>query len=429
MTAPLFRTEALAASRTGWLGMPAPATASVLWLATLLAIAAAVALTVFLILGEYTRRARVAGRLVPDLGLATVAAPTAGVVDRIFQQEGARVEAGAPLLLVRMPRALATGTDALDALRDGLRQRRLGLQRRDDAQAAQHAVQLAGYQGQLAAARRELAQIGVEAGHRREQLRIARENLARYERVAEARYVSQVQLHQQRQAVLELAGQEQALLRQSNTIRRDVLRLEQALRELPALRAAERAGHALELADLERERIDHEAAGERLLRAPVAGLVAHRMIEPGQAVQPGQPLLSLLPRTSRLQARLQVPSRAIGSIAPGDRVLLRYAAYPHQKFGHHGGRVLRISRSAADADAASGMRSAPDAPGADDTHYRVLVALDRQDILAYGRREPLRPDMRLEADILGERRRLYEWLLEPLYALRGRLSAASAGAG
>ena len=33
--------------------------------------------------------------------------------------------------------------------------------------------------------------------------------------------------------------------------------------------------------------------------------------------------------------------------------------------------------------------------------------------------QPLHPGMLLEADILGERRRLYEWLLEPLYALRG----------
>jgi membrane fusion protein len=29
--------------------------------------------------------------------------------------------------------------------------------------------------------------------------------------------------------------------------------------------------------------------------------------------------------------------------------------------------------------------------------------------------------MRVEADILGERRKLYEWLLEPLFSLTGEL--------
>ena len=48
-------------------------------------------------------------------------------------------------------------------------------------------------------------------------------------------------------------------------------------------------------------------------------------------------------------------------------------------------------------------------------------------MLAYGRPEPLRPGMLLEADILGERRKLHEWLLEPLYSLRGRDGVAAAG--
>lgn len=58
-------------------------------------------------------------------------------------------------------------------------------------------------------------------------------------------------------------------------------------------------------------------------------------------------------------------------------------------------------------------------------YYRVLVALDQQAILAYGKREPLRPGMRLDADILGERRRLYEWILEPIYSIRGQVAVNS----
>ena len=136
-------------------------------------------------------------------------------------------------------------------------------------------------------------------------------------------------------------------------------------------------------------------------------------IEPGQAVQVGQPLMSLLPDGSQLQAQLLVPSAAVGFIEPGDRVLLRYQAYPYQKFGHHGGKVIRVSRSAITPTSENGQGTEP--------YYRVLVALDRQSITAYGKSEPLRPGMRLDADILGERRKLYEWVLEPLYSLHGKI--------
>jgi membrane fusion protein len=58
---------------------------------------------------------------------------------------------------------------------------------------------------------------------------------------------------------------------------------------------------------------------------------------------------------------------------------------------------------------------------AGEPYYRVVVALDLQSVMAYGKAEPLKPGMLLEADILGERRRLIEWVFEPLYSLNGHL--------
>ena len=71
------------------------------------------------------------------------------------------------------------------------------------------------------------------------------------------------------------------------------------------------------MAVLEQERVETRARGELVLTAPVDGVVSAQLARPGQAVQAGQPLLSLLPDDSPLQAELLVPSRAIGFIAPG----------------------------------------------------------------------------------------------------------------
>jgi membrane fusion protein len=412
---PLFRREVLDARRQSWLGAISLSQPLRWWVLTSVAIAMATTVVCLLFFGTYTQRSTVGGLLVPNLGLSSVVAPGNGVVARLLADEGAQVRAGQPLALIDLPRSTADGTDALDALREGLRARRDSTRAQGDAQARQIDAQITGAKQQIQGARKELAQIETELVTRRELERIGHETEQRYESVAAKQYISQVQLSQQRQSVLDLVNARQELERQAIQLRRNIAQMEQSLQELPMQRRSLVAGTEGQIASLEQERVQQEASGQLLLKAPVAGLVANRMIEPGQAVASGQVLLSLLPKGSRLQAQLLVPSRAIGFIAPGDEVRLRYQAYPYQKFGHHLGRVLRISRSAI---------TPPNASAGADQVYRVLVELKQQSILAYGKQEALRPGMLLEADILGERRRLYEWVLEPLYSLKGKVDGS-----
>ena len=414
MTDSLFRHEVLDAKRNSWLGGISLSQPLRLWALAVFAMLAASAIIGFLVLGEYTRRSKVAGQLVPDLGLSTIVSPTSGIASRLFPEEGDSVEADDALTLINVPRVTASGSDAWTVIRGGLETRRDSLAELGRSQAAQIDAQIQGIGRQRAAAERELAQIENEISTRREQVRIGKETTERYQRVADEKYVSQVQVNQQQQSWLELVNAQQGLERQATSIRRSLAQLDQTLRELPAQRQGLQASTSRDLAMLDQERIQQEANGELLIRAPLAGLIANRLIEPGQAVQAGQPLMSLLPAGSQLQAQLLVPSAAVGFIEPGDRVLLRYQAYPYQKFGHHGGKVIRVSRSAITPATGDGQTTEP--------YYRVLVALDQQSITAYGKPEPLRPGMRLDADILGERRKLYEWVLEPLYSLRGRTS-------
>ena len=40
---------------------------------------------------------------------------------------------------------------------------------------------------------------------------------------------------------------------------------------------------------------------------------------------------------------------------------------------------------------------------------------------AYGQTYPLKSGMLIDASIVLEKRRLYEWILEPLYSISGRI--------
>ncbi|MBB1088797.1 HlyD family efflux transporter periplasmic adaptor subunit [Lysobacter sp. SG-8] len=412
MTQPLFRPEVMQARRASWLGGISLAQPLRLWILTALAGFAALAIVLFLVFGTYTRRARVVGQLVPVKGMASVLAPATGIVTRMDTPEGGRVEAGETLAVVTVPRATVTGGDTLAALESRLQRRVTGLK---DARTAQQRLldaQAAGLSGQLGAARHELAQVATGIATRREQIRIAEETLGRLRELEDERYVSLLQIKQQESAALAQVGDMQALQRQATATRRLIAQLEQAISELPGQRDAQDAGFARDLALLEQEQVETLARGELAIVAPVSGVVATQMLKPGQAVQAGEVLMTVLPGDGTLEAELFVPSRAIGFIEPGDAVLLRYEAYPYQKFGHQPGQVSRVSRSTmATADGNGGAGGEP--------HYRINVTLDRQAITAYGKPEPLKPGMLLEADVLGERRTLIEWVLEPLYSIQG----------
>jgi membrane fusion protein len=418
MTDSLFRQEVLEARQNRWLGGIVLGQPLSLWLLTAFAVGAALLIVLFLIFGDYTRRTRVGGQLLPDQGIATVTAPVPGTLAEVRVEEGQRVQAGEVLAVLVMPRATLVGGDTHAALQAALAERQEGLVSGFASQREQLLAQQQGLAEQIAAVQSELRQIDAELNTRRAQYRLAQQTTQRLQELRARQFVTELQLQQQQAAELEQLGLVQALERQQLGLRRQWAQLQQAERELPARLAALDAAEQRDRAGLMQESVETSARAQKVIRAPLSGAVATRLGQPGQTVQAGQPLLSLLPAASRLEAHLLVPSRAIGFISPGDPVLLRYQAFPFQRFGHHRGRVERISRSALGTGELAALLGKAPASG---PYYRIVVALERQTVRAFGQDEALKPGMTLEADILGERRRLWEWVLEPLYTITGRL--------
>lgn len=414
----LFRREVLEAKRTSWLGGISLAQPLSAWMLTAAATVVALLVGLFLLMGTYTRRSTVTGHLVPSKGLATVLAPATGVVNHLDIAEGDRVIAGQSLAIITVPRATLGSGDTAVALEQRLQERQEGVEAAQHAQQQQLSVQLDGLRTQQAVAQRELAHIEAEVSTRREQVRIAHETLNRLRQLEGSQYVSVLQIKQQESAALAYTGEMQALQRQAIGTRRTIAQIEQALGELPSQRQASEAAYMRDVAQLEQERVQTEAQGALAIKAPVAGVVATQMVKQGQAVQAGQPLLSVLPGDGQLEAELLVPSRAIGFIEPGDKVQLRYQAYPYQKFGHQYGQVARISRSALNSGEL-GVLVGNAQQG--EPFYRVTVALRNQTVMAYGKPELLKTGMLLDADILGDRRRLIEWIFEPLFSLKANV--------
>jgi membrane fusion protein len=123
----------------------------------------------------------------------------------------------------------------------------------------------------------------------------------------------------------------------------------------------------------------------------------------------------VLPQGAQLEAEIYVPSRSIGFVKPGMQVLLRYQAYPYQKFGQYRARVREVVDTSMLPQELGLPQNASSEP-----LYRIRLALDSQTIQAYGKHLPLKSGMVVDASIHLDHRRLYEWILEPLFSITGR---------
>jgi membrane fusion protein len=286
---------------------------------------------------------------------------------------------------------------------------------RDETRAASRAEQAA-IAGRIAGLEAELLQLDgeVEAVAARESL--SRRSLARLDELGRRGFASPAQRQQKEEEALDLRSRRHSIARARLALERESAALRAEAAEAHSRSLAQLSALDAQVAALDQERIERRAQAEALVNAPAAGTVAAILVEPGQVVASGATLLTLLPEGSPLQAHLFAPSRAVGFIRAGQEVLLRYPAFPFQKFGSHRARVLSVSRTAI---APAELGFAP-ADGSREPLYRVKVALEAQTVAAYGRAEPLQAGMQVEADVLLDRRRLIEWVFEPVFSLAGR---------
>lgn len=411
----IFRPEVLESQRTSWVGeiqliRPLP----LAWL-TGAVVLAAVALGAFLTFGEYTRKVRVAGVLVPDRGVIRLVAPQDAVLLERRVADGAQVRAGEVLFVLSLDRAVASG-DTQAAVQRTLAARERSLAAAAEQQQTLYESQSTALSRRLADMQRERAALDAEAALAEKRIRLAEEAKARVESLRADNFVSSAQVQAKAEELLGLQAQLQAVERQRGVHLREVAALEAQRRDLPL-------EHSKKLGEIERERAElaqqgAESEGKRslVIRAPQDGVVSGLLAQPGQTVTPAVALASLVPAGARLQAHLYAPSSAVGFLRAEQAVLLRYDAFPYQKYGSQHGRIEQVSLAPLTAAEVGGLSAAPREP-----MYRIAVSLERQDVPAGGQARPLVPGMQLEADVPIERRRLVEWLFAPVLGIADRV--------
>lgn len=439
---PLFRPEVTAALGSQWMGsirLAQPLSASLI---AIVALVIAAVLVAYITFGSITKKARVTGITVPVGGQISVAAPNAGILLTSHVTEGEQVKAGQILFTLSTERQNSQGEiTALVAQQ---------LASRADSMAAEQRLRQSQYQEKKQALQQRLANLAQEhtqleqellLAQRRQQL--AQQSVAKYETLQGNGYVSAAQTQQKQEDLLDISTRLSTLQRSKTQLQANQIALQSELDSLSNSLATDLTQIERAKASLRQEAAENANRQAVQIVAMQAGTVSALTNQPGQAINAGQVLASLIPvdaktnnagnaskaEAASLEAHLYVPSRTAGFIQPGQEVLIRYAAFPYQKFGLHTATVVDVSRTPfAPAELPahlattilSNAQQAINGCNMNEALYRIKVRLHEQSINAYGQAQMLKPGMTLEADVIQDKRKIWEWVLEPVLAIKQR---------
>lgn len=416
MTTPLFRSEVLVAKKNDWLGEIILIRPTSFTFLTLAVAAMSALLLTYLFLGEYTRKAKATGYIAPAQGLIKVSPQQAGIVADLRVVEGQVVKQGQVLAVINTERATANGDAQAEITKQIAARRTLMAQDRDKL-TAYYAQQTRALTDRLVNLRTEIEQVERNLTLQQERIRITETMLATQRRLHAEKFISDLTLQQKEQDRLSDLSNLENLKRSRTSLLRDLANADAELKSLPFKRENDFSSTDRNLSALDQDRIEAESRRETLLVAPQSGVVTALATDRGKLAIAGQPILSILPEGSALQAELYIPARSAGFVREGSQTLLQYQAFPYQKFGTHEASVIKISRTAVAAN------ELPFPAPQGELFYVATVKLAKQTVTAYGKEQPLQSGMLVDANILLDKRTLFEWVFEPLYSISGRWGA------
>lgn len=379
---PLFRPEAAGDSKR-WLGElslahPLPVLRIVCTVLAILLLMAAI--LGWLALNQYSEAE---GELVWAGGTVAVSAPKDAIVSAIAGPEGQHVRKGERLVELRYEN-IAIGGDVTEQQRELLLAKRkllsdeLRLNERKLGEAQhRHRTLIASLSLQ-----RSRQQEGVRLSGKKAML--AADNSRRIDLLAADQLVSQIERNRSETELIQ-ARQAEVEARRGLELTRQLIADESAV--LAAARSeleTARLQTHREMNEIDMSVSRNSAESGVVLASPIDGIVAARLVEPGQPVKSGASLISVVPAGTPVQAHLRVPATVLAEMDTSVEIPLACDAYPYQKYGWLRGRIQSVSLAPV-----TGKDEPP--------MYRLVVTIDSIPDDATGRPVNISAGMRVKA--------------------------------
>ncbi|MFV8453078.1 HlyD family secretion protein [Vibrio campbellii] len=378
----------------------------------------------FIVFADYTRRDTLNGVVSPNGGIVKIQANDEGYVEKVSVTEGQRVQAGEPLYKINTERYDKFGQGVKQQIVTTIENQIALINERRNKELEKHQNQLEVIDDELVRLSEEAGILNIVVDLSEQELSLAQSLVDKQQVLVNRQFISAIELQRQKLELITLEAKVQTQRLSLQRLVREKAKLEETKETLQleldiALKEIDR-----QLQQMAQKKIEYFYQTDTQVISPVNGVVASIFVKEGHSVNKGQPLLVVIPEGEEPVVELYAPSRSIGFIQEGQDVRLRFDAFPYEKFGVQQGIVSSISKSAVSAEMLPNsplIQSQLSRTYGGVGLYQVRVKLDKPTITVYGEEQMFVPGMTLTADIELDTRKVYEWLLEPLYTIKGRM--------
>lgn len=413
----LFRDDVLNEQKNTWIGEIVLIRPLSFTFYSIFSLTIILVIIIFFMYGSYTKRSSVQGQLVPSNGLIKVYSTDTGIVLKKYVKEGQIIRKGDVLYEISLERIGLKG-NVQDAISSQVKLKNLSLQNEfNEVKVAQKSERLE-IQNTINTYKIDLNKINSLIEDQANKVNIAENILARYKPLLENDSITFEQYQQKQDNLLDQKLKLQEYIRDKGSILSNLKQQEIKIIGLSSIQNQHLEQLSRDITTTNQELTESQSKKDLTIKASVSGIATAVNVQEGQYINNSTILLSIIPQNSDLIAEFYVPSSMIGFIKAGQKVLLRYEAYPYQKFGHANGEIISVSKTSLLST------DLPDTAAIftkQTSIYIVKAKLNKQSIMAYGHQEKLQVGMTFDADVLQETRHLYEWVLEPLISISGKL--------
>ncbi|WP_246129027.1 HlyD family efflux transporter periplasmic adaptor subunit [Colwellia demingiae] len=383
-------------------------------------VSVAIAIVTFLFSAEYSRKETVRGFLMPNKGVIKSFANQGGTIEKLWVKEGDKVVKGQSLATIIVQQNNSNGIDLSTQLAEQLNAQENLLIDEISQHKTLKIQELSNLHAQNIALDNEKVALENQLALADEKLTLLSEQQLDFNQLNKNGYVSNLEKDRQQQALLEAKQEKQNIARLLLQHQNQLNQLAFNIKNIPQQYTLRINNLKRQQADLQRQLAQVASNYKYTVTASNNGVVTGIQVVEGETLSQSKaqakPLLHILPEGSELIAELLLPTRSAGFIQIGNNTRLRFDAFPYQRFGFINSEIIRIDQTLISPNEVQLPISLQEPV------YRLRAKLNQQQMQAFGKAFDLKSGMLFEADIMLEQRTLIEWILEPIYSLKGRVS-------
>lgn len=373
----------------------------------------------FVIMGSYTRRVNVSGEITTWPRPVNIYSSVQGFIVKQFVTEGQEIRKGEPVYQIDVSRSTSSGVVSDNQRKDIenqiVRIANIISRLEDSKKATLQTLEKQKMQYQEAFERSTAIVRRAEEG-----IIIMKNNMNNYRTYQKKGLINKDQLtnqtalyYQQQNNLLSLSGQNEQNALQITSLESQI-----------KIQAADFDNRIYQMElqryELQKELINTDVNGEVIILALSDGKIDSLSVTVGQMVSAGDSLLQIIPdKIKDHYLVVWAPNDAVPYINPGDRVNIRYEAFPAEKFGQFAATVLLVSKTPASSQEMLTYQGAPkNNQNTSVPYYKIVVRPDLQEIRYDGKFLPIENGMKAQGTLFLEKRKIYQWMLSPFYDMK-----------